>query len=459
MPQPLLDLVDAIGADAVLTGDATVPYRRDHADGTPIGDPLAVTLPRSTEEVAAVVRVCAEHGLTMVPQGARSGLAGGANALDGAVLICLERMRRVLELHPVDQVARVEAGVLTIDLARAAEDAGLFYPPDPGSWAISTIGGNIATNAGGMRCLKYGVTRDFVRELTAVLADGEIVRVGHRTVKGVAALDLVGLLVGSEGTLGIVTEATLALLPAPARSAGLSAAFPTAAAALAAADALVADACRPSVLEFLDAGCVVAIDALVASGEAPGTRLPVAEALLLVQSDAADAAADVRHYAAIATAHGATLVETADDPERVDALMDVRRLLHPALRAIRGASLNEDVSVPRSQLPALLEGIAALREELGITIVTGGHLGDGNLHPTVAYDADDPADVALATRAYLAVIDLALRLGGTASGEHGIGSLKLTAVGAELGPRVHEAQRAVKRALDPRGLLNPGRKY
>jgi glycolate oxidase len=203
----------------------------------------------------------------------------------------------------------------------------------------------------------------------------------------------------------------------------------------------------------------VAIDAMIARGEAPGPRLPAAEALLLVQSDGPDAGADVEHYAAIARAHGATLVETADDPARADALMELRRLLHPALRSLRGAVLNEDVSVPRAQLPALLEGIQRLAVDLDVTIVTGGHLGDGNLHPFLAYDPADPDDVARSIRAYLAVIDLAVRLGGTATGEHGVGSLKLPAIEAELGPRVVAAQRAIKAALDPQGLLNPGRKY
>jgi len=459
MPEPLHELAAALPEGALLTGEATEPYRRDTADGAEAGVPLAVALPETTEQVAAVVRACVANGLAIVPQGARSGVAGAANAIDGAVMLCLERMTAVLEVSTVDQVARVEAGVRTIELARAAADAGLFYPPDPGSWEISTIGGNVATNAGGMRCVKYGVTRDFVRELTVVLADGEIVRLGHRTVKGVAGLDLVGLMVGSEGTLGIVTEVTVALRPAPAPTAGLSAAFPTAEAALAAAEALVAEPRRPSVLEFLDAGCLVAIDAMIARGEAPGPRLPAAEALLLVQSDGPDAGADVEHYAAIARAHGATLVETADDPARADALMELRRLLHPALRSLRGAVLNEDVSVPRAQLPALLEGIQRLAVDLDVTIVTGGHLGDGNLHPFLAYDPADPDDVARSIRAYLAVIDLAVRLGGTATGEHGVGSLKLPAIEAELGPRVVAAQRAIKAALDPQGLLNPGRKY
>ncbi|WP_167140642.1 FAD-linked oxidase C-terminal domain-containing protein [Diaminobutyricimonas sp. TR449] len=448
------DLARALAPDQLLT-DHTEAYLRDRSDGTAAATPLAVVFPTSTEEVAAVVSIAAEHGVPIVPQGARSGLAGAANASEGALVISTERMIRILELDSKDQVATVEAGVLTLDLDRAADAAGLFYPPDPGSYDISTIGGNVATNAGGMRCVKYGVTGDFVRQLTVVLADGSIARTGHRTIKGVSGLDLTSLFVGSEGTLGIITEVTVALLPKRGASTGVLAAFPTAAAALAAADAIVASSRRPSVLEYLDAVCVAAITAYDAASVLPAGS----EGVLLVQSDEEGRAeTDADAYAAIATEHGATLVEVAHDEDALDHVMASRRLLHAAMRAVHGASLNEDVAVPRSKLPALLEGIAAIAAELQLTIGTGGHLGDGNVHPIVCYDPADHDGVASAIRAYGRIIELAVSLGGTASGEHGIGVLKRQHVKDELGPVVSALQWQVKRALDPRLLLNPGKK-
>ncbi|WP_167047352.1 FAD-linked oxidase C-terminal domain-containing protein [Salinibacterium sp. ZJ454] len=451
----LHDLAKTLDPDQILTGDAATEYLRDRSDGTATGEPRAVALPTSTEQVAAVVVVAAAHGVPIVPQGARTGLAGAANASAGALLLSTERMTRILEVDTADQVATVQAGVLTIDLDRAADAAGLFYPPDPGSYETSTIGGNVATNAGGMRCVKYGVTGDFVRQLTVVLADGRVLRTGHRTVKGVAGLDLTSLFVGSEGTLGIITEVTVALLPKPGPSSGVLAAFPTEASALAAADAIMAGARRPSVLEYLDRGCVAAITAYDATSVLPQT----AEGVLLLQSDATGRAdADADAYAAIATEHGANLVEIAHDQESLGHVMAARRLLHAAVRAVKGASLNEDVAVPRSQLPALLRGIRLLGDELGIAIATGGHLGDGNLHPVVCYDPADDDGVALAIEAYGRIIDLALSLGGTTTGEHGIGVLKRDQARQELGPDVLDAQWSIKRALDPAGLLNPGKK-
>jgi glycolate oxidase len=448
------DLARALAPDQLLT-ENTTDFVRDRSDGTAAGAPAAVVFPTSTEQVAAVVTVAAEHGVPIVPQGARTGLAGAANASDGALVVSTERMTRILDLDPADQVATVEAGVLTLELGRAAEAAGLFYPPDPGSYEISTIGGNVATNAGGMRCVKYGVTGDFVRQLTVVLADGSIARTGHRTIKGVTGLDLTSLFVGSEGILGIITEVTVALLPMPGPSSGVLATFSTEAAALAAADAIMAGPRRPSVLEYLDQGCVAAITAYDSASVLPKD----ADGVLLLQSDETGRArADAEEYAAIATEHGATVVEIAHDPESLARLMAARRLLHSSMRAVRGASLNGDVAVPRSELPALLRGIRQIADELGITIATGGHLGDGNLHPTVCYDSADSDGLTLAAGVYGRIIDLAVSLGGTASGEHGIGVLKRQHVSGELGQVVSALQAQVKHALDPAGLMNPGKK-
>jgi glycolate oxidase len=430
-------------------------YLRDQSDGTPVGTPLAIVFPTSTEEVAAIVTVAAAHRIPIVPQGARTGLAGGANAVGGCLVLNMTRMNTILGVDRDDQTATVQAGVRTIALARAAEAVGLFYPPDPGSWRASTIGGNVATNAGGMLSVKYGVTGNFVRQLTVVLADGSIVRTGQRTIKGVAGYDLTALLVGSEGTLGVVTEITVGLLPAPAAAHGVSATFATVADALAAASIIMASSRRPSILEYLDGACIAAINAYD-----PTSTLPTGSgALLLIQSDAEGRAEDdVRVYADLLRAGGATKIVLASDPVALDQLMNARRLLHPALHALRGASLNEDITVPRSQLPVLLASLETISDELGIPIAVGGHLGDGNLHPIVGFDPDSLVDVAAAHSAYARIIRVAISLGGSVTGEHGIGVLKQDHLDEELGELLRALQRRVKHAFDPHAIMNPGKK-
>jgi glycolate oxidase len=430
-------------------------YLRDQSDGTLVGTPLAIVFPTSTEEVAAIVTVAAAHRIPIVPQGARTGLAGGANAVGGCLVLNMTRMNTILGVDRDDQTATVQAGVRTIALARAAEAVGLFYPPDPGSWRASTIGGNVATNAGGMLSVKYGVTGNFVRQLTVVLADGSIVRTGQRTIKGVAGYDLTALLVGSEGTLGVVTEITVGLLPAPAAAHGVSATFATVADALAAASIIMASSRRPSILEYLDGACIAAINAYD-----PTSTLPTGSgALLLIQSDAEGRAEDdVRVYADLLRAGGATKIVLASDPVALDQLMNARRLLHPALHALRGASLNEDITVPRSQLPVLLASLETISDELGIPIAVGGHLGDGNLHPIVGFDPDSLVDVAAAHSAYARIIRVAISLGGSVTGEHGIGVLKQDHLDEELGELLRALQRRVKHAFDPHAIMNPGKK-
>jgi glycolate oxidase len=451
----LEELAAVLPAAQIATGDRAEGNRRDQSEGTVSGQPLAVVFPASTEEVASVVTIAAAHRIPIVPQGARTGLAGGANAVDGAIVLSTTRLKKILTVDTANQTATVEAGVRTIALARAAEAVGLFYPPDPGSWRASTIGGNVATNAGGMLCVKYGVTGNFVRQLTVVLADGSVVRTGQRTIKGVAGYNLTALLVGSEGTLGIITEITVGLLPKPASPAGVSATFGSVADALTAANTLVAGDRRPSVLEFLDGACITAINAFDPASTLP----PGAGALLLVQSDEIGRAhEDVEVYAEVLRAGGAAEVTIAHDAPALEQLMSARRLLHPAVQAVRGGSLNEDVTVPRSQLPALLVGLAEISLELDVPISTGGHIGDGNLHPVIGFDPMVPAEVDAAHVAFARVIALAISLDGSASGEHGIGVLKRAHLDDELGPVLRDLQHRVKAAFDPHSLLNPGKK-
>ncbi|WP_199190288.1 FAD-binding oxidoreductase [Cryobacterium sp. N22] len=449
------ELSAVLSSAQIVTGPHTESNRRDQSEGTLSGEPLAVVFPASTEEVAAVVTIAAAHRIPIVPQGARTGLAGGANAIDGAIVLSTTRLKKILVVDAANQTATVQAGVRTIALARAAEAVDLFYPPDPGSWRASTIGGNVATNAGGMLCVKYGVTGNFVRQLTVVLADGSIVRTGQRTIKGVAGYNLTALLVGSEGTLGIITEITVGLLPKPGAPSGVAATFANTADALAAANTIVAGDRRPSVVEFLDGSCIAAINAFD-----PASTLPAgAGALLLVQSDQiGQAHDDVEAYAEVLRAAGAGEVTIAHDAESLERLMSARRLLHPAVQAVRGGCLNEDITVPRSELGALLRGLAEISRELDVPISTGGHIGDGNLHPVIGYDPAVPAEIDKAHAAFARVIDLAISLGGSASGEHGIGVLKRAHLDDELGPVLRDLQLRVKAAFDPHSILNPGKK-
>lgn len=455
---PFLDGLGAIFSDEDYSTDEEYLSRmaEDSADGASIGAALVVVFPRTTEQVSEVVKLAFEHRVPVVPQGARSGLVGGATSVEGAVLLNLTRMDRIIDISVANHTVTCEPGVNTAKLIAAVAAEGLFYPPDPGSMQLSTIGGNIATNAGGMQCLKYGTTGRFVRSLTAVTGTGEVITVGHDTVKGVAGLDIVSLLVGSEGTLGIVTEATLALLPAPGPLMGAYGVFTTMNDALEAANAIVGSPYGPAALEVLDGQIIRAINVLNREELLP----PDAEALLIVQSDTIDRAeADIAAFATIFTDHHAVRVVTATEPRAVADIMDLRRQLHPAMRRAFGSVLNEDIAVPRGRLLDLFRGVAQIADDLDVPIATGGHVGDGNLHPLIGFNSSDPASRAVAEKAFERVMALAAELGGTITGEHGVGTLKRPVIDVEIAPGVRELQRGIKAVFDPAGILNPGKKY
>ncbi|HUR47966.1 MAG TPA: FAD-linked oxidase C-terminal domain-containing protein [Acidimicrobiales bacterium] len=447
-------LVEATGADRVIhDADVMRAYASDQASWVSAGSPLAVVLPRSAAEVANVVLIAAEHGVPVVPRGAGSGLSGGANAVDGCIVVCLSAMRDILEVDVANELAVVQPGVLNGDLKRRVADSGLWYPPDPASFEFSTIGGNVATNAGGLCCVKYGVTGDYVLALEVVLADGSIVRTGRRTLKGVAGYDLTRLFAGSEGTLGIVTEVTLRLRPPPPAPATMVAAFASTGAAGQAVVAVASDHSRPSLLELMDATTIRAVERW--------KRMDLdceAAALLLAQSDRGDIAGheDVQRYAAACTEAGATYVAVTADRDEGDMLLAARRLAYPALER-QGATLLDDVAVPRSAIPDLLNAVARISSEHEVLIGTFGHAGDGNLHPTIVFDGADGESTRRARAAFDAIVGAALELGGTITGEHGVGSLKAEWLSRELGGGGMALHAAVKRALDPDGILNPGK--
>lgn len=449
----LHELVSALPADAVVVDRATVEnHSRDRADLCSAGSPLGLVRPTTTEQVQVVMRWATRHRVPVVPQGARTGLSGGANAVDGCLLLSLARMDAILEVDPVDQVAVVEPGVVNADLSRAALEAGLFYPPDPSSWEESTIGGNLATNAGGPCCVKYGVTGDLVRGLEVVLADGEVIRTGRRTVKGVAGYDLTRLLVGSEGTLAVITQATLSLQPAPEEALTMVALFDAVPSALEAAMRIMSSGVRPSLLEFLDAASIAAIQAYRDMGLSES-----AQAMLLLQSDRGPRAADdVAAMGRLCERLGAVDVAVASDREESELLLAARRMINPAIEKL-GASFVDDVAVPRARLIDLLAGIARTAADHDVLIMCPGHIGDVNMHPHVVFDRGDDAAAARAAEAFGAIMQLALELGGTITGEHGVGTLKRSWLEQELGEVGLRMQQRVKAAFDPLGILNPGK--
>lgn len=451
----LADLRAGLPADAVLTDpDVTASYAHDMASFCAAGTPAVVVLPRTVEQVQHVMRTATGHRVPVVPQGARTGLSGGANASEGCVVLSLVKMDRILEIDPVDRVAVVEPGVVNAVLSRAVTEHGLYYPPDPSSWESCTIGGNIGTASGGLCCVKYGVTAEYVLGLEVVLADGRLLATGRRTAKGVAGYDLTRLFVGSEGSLGVVVKAVLALKPQPPAQLVLAAEFPSSDAACAAVCAIMERGHTPSLLELMDRTTVQAVNRMARMG-LPETT----EALLLCAFDTPDPAADLAAVGALCTAAGATEVVPAADAAESELLLQARRLSLTALETLRPATMIDDVCVPRTRLAEMLAGTTAIAEKYALTIGVCAHAGDGNTHPVVCFDHTDEDESRRARESFDAIMALGLSLGGTITGEHGVGVLKKEWLARELGPVGLGLQREIKRVFDPLGLLNPGKLF
>ena len=447
----LADLIDALPDGTVVTDPAiTEGYRQDRAFDPSAGKPLAVVRPRRTEAVQTVLRWATAHRVPVVPRGAGSGLSGGATALDNGIVLSTEKMRDIT-VDSVTRTAVCQPGLFNAEVKKAAASYGLWYPPDPSSFEICSIGGNIATNAGGLCCVKYGVTTDYVLGMQVVLADGTAVRLGGPRLKDVAGLSLTKLFVGSEGTLGVITEVTLRLLPAQNTSSVVVATFGSVQAAV---DAVlgVAARLRPSMLEFMDS---VAINAVEDTLRMDLDRS--AAAMLVAGSDERGRAAgeDAAVIASVFAENGAVEVFSTDDPDEGEAFVAARRFCIPAVEA-KGSLLLEDVGVPLPALGKLVSGIERIAAERDLMISVIAHAGDGNTHPLIVYDA---ADAAMTERAHVAfgeIMDLAVGLGGTITGEHGVGRLKRPWLDGYLGPDAMELNQRIKRALDPDGILNPG---
>jgi glycolate oxidase len=459
-----LDELDAAVGRVVRTDRAELDrVRTDRSGWTTDEEPLAVVRARTVADVQEVLRLASAYRVPVVPRGAGTGLAGGAVGTAGSVVLDLAGMDRVLAIDAENETAVVEPGVVTDALAAAIAPAGLWWPPDPASRATSTVGGNIATNAGGLLCAKYGVTRESVLGLRVVLADGTLIRLGRGTVKGVTGYDLTALLVGSEGTLGVVVEATLKLRRTGQDPvATIGATFPHVRAAAAAAAAITASGLRCAALELMDAASCAAIDALVAAGEGPSGDLPALGgrgAFLLVQTDGGAAPREAEAALALIRDAGGD-GRVATDPATGAALVALRRAAHPAFARL-GEVLIEDVCVPRTALPAMFAAIDDIARRHGLPIPTIAHAGDGNLHPNIVIPASVPhAPGEIPEVVWAAGEELfraAIALGGTLTGEHGVGVLKRRWIAEELGEDVMALSRRVKAAFDPLGLLNPGK--
>ena len=447
----LAELAAELDDGVVVTDpDILASYRQDRAADPSAGTPLAVVRPTRTEEVQTVLRWASRHRVAVVPRGAGTGLSGGATALDGGIVLSTEKMRDIT-VDPVTLTAVVQPGLLNAEVKKVVAEHGLWYPPDPSSYEICSIGGNIATNAGGLCCVKYGVTTDYVLGLQVVLADGTAVRLGGPRLKDVAGLSLTKLFVGSEGTLGVVTEVTLRLLPPQHSACTVVATFDSVEAA-ANAVVTITGRIRPSMLEFMDAVAINAVEDKLRMGLDRS-----AAAMMVAASDdrGAAGAEDAEFMARVFTEAGATECFSTSDPAEGEAFVAARRFAIPAVEA-KGPLLLEDVGVPLPALAELVGGVAKIAADRDLTISVIAHAGDGNTHPLIVYD---PSDAAMTERAHAAfgeIMDLAVALGGTITGEHGVGRLKKPWLAGQLGPEAIELNRRIKAALDPENILNPG---
>ena len=445
------ELVDALPAGIVVTSPESLEaYRWDRAEDPMAALPIAVVRAETTEQVQLAVGIAARAGVPVVPRGAGTGLSAGASSAQPALVISLERMRGI-EVDAPTRVAVVQPGALNIEVKRAAAAHGLWYPPDPSSYEICSIGGNIATNAGGLCCVKYGVTSDYVLGLTVVLADGRAVTLGGPRLKDVSGLALTKLFVGSEGTLGIVTEAVLRLIPAQQPQSTLIAIFGELTAAMAAVVDITRSH-RPAMMEFLDRAAISAIEADRRMGldrEAAG--------MLIMQIDegGADAVAAIE---AICERHGASECYSTDDPDEGEQFVEARRAALPAFEKL-GSLLLEDIGVPVSKLGEFVAGVEAIAAAHDVIVSVAAHAGDGNTHPLIVIDREDVEQRRRAHAAYDDVMALAMRLGGTISGEHGVGRLKAPWLEQSLGSGAYELNLRIKAALDPQGVFNPGAKF
>ncbi|MSO00198.1 glycolate oxidase subunit GlcD [Bacillus paralicheniformis] len=447
----LIEIVGSANYDDSNAGRLVYSY-----DATPQFQsmPDAVIAPRSTEEVSQIVKICNTHRIPIVPRGSGTNLCAGTCPTEGGIVLLFKHMNRILEIDEENLTITVQPGVITLDLIHAAEEKGLFYPPDPSSMKISTIGGNINENSGGLRGLKYGVTRDYVMALEIVLANGDIIRTGGKLAKDVAGYDLTRLFVGSEGTLGIITEATLKLIPAPETKKTVLALYQDIDSAAQTVSNIIAHKIIPTTLEFLDQPTIQVIEDFAKIG------LPVhAKAVLLIEQDGTEEAVrrDIAVIEEICKKGNAVSVQTAQTESEAENLREARRTALSALARLKPTTILEDATVPRSEIAEMVKAINTIAEKHKISICTFGHAGDGNLHPTCTTDVRNSEEMKRVEQAFEDIFKKAVELGGTITGEHGVGEMKAPYLELKLGKAGIAAMKAVKQALDPNSIMNPGK--
>jgi glycolate oxidase len=449
----LTELSEVVGKDCLLTSPEDLicySYDGTFAEHTPD----AVVSPSSTEQVSSVLEIAHREGIAVVPRGMASGLAAGTVPFGGGLVLNLTRMNHIVEIDHENLTATAQAGVITADLAAAAEAEGLFYPPDPASIRQASLGGNVACNAGGPRCLKYGVTGDYVMSLQAVLADGRVLHTGNKCIKDVTGYDLVHLLVGSEGTLAVITEVTVRLIPKPQTKRTALAIFADMGEASQIVNHILLAGVLPATLEIIDETAINCVEEYLHSG-----LDCTAEAMLIVETDGdpETAARDIETVARVCRQGGARDVQIAQDEAESEELWRARRSVSPSLGRVRPNKLGEDIVVPRAAIPEMVRRIKRTSLKYDLPIVIFGHAGDGNLHPNILFDKRDEDEWHRVEAAVGELFAAAVDLGGTLSGEHGVGVLKLPYLESALGPLAIEVMRAIKHALDPKGILNPGK--
>ncbi|MCY8000603.1 glycolate oxidase subunit GlcD [Bacillus haynesii] len=447
----LIEIVGSANYDDSNAGRLVYSY-----DATPQFQsmPDAVIAPRSKEEVSQIVKICNTHRIPIVPRGSGTNLCAGTCPTEGGIVLLFKHMNQILEIDEENLTITVQPGVITLDLIHAAEEKGLFYPPDPSSMKISTIGGNINENSGGLRGLKYGVTRDYVMALEVVLANGDIIRTGGKLAKDVAGYDLTRLFIGSEGTLGIITEATLKLIPAPETKKTVLALYQDIDSAAQTVSNVIAHKIIPTTLEFLDQPTIQVIEDFAKIG------LPVhAKAVLLIEQDGTEETVrrDIAVIEEICKKGNAVSVQTAQTESEAENLREARRTALSALARLKPTTILEDATVPRSEIAEMVKAINTIAEKHQISICTFGHAGDGNLHPTCTTDVRNSEEMKRVEQAFEDIFKKAVELGGTITGEHGVGEMKAPYLELKLGKAGIAAMKAVKQALDPNSIMNPGK--
>ncbi len=418
--------------------------------------PDLVVSPRSTEEIAEIVKICAREQIPIVSRGSGTNLAAGTVPSKGGLIVLFNNMDKILEVDKENLTITVQPGVITQDICNFVESNGLFYPPDPSSMKISTIGGNVSENSGGLRGLKYGVTKDYVKAMTVVLPDGETLKLGGKLAKDVAGYDLMSLFVGAEGTLGIITEITLKLIPLPISKKTGIAYFNSLEAAAETVSAIIADKIIPVTLEFMDKGTIGAVEDFMKIG------LPLdAEAMLLMEQDGNEEQVerDIQQMIRIAELNGATSTALASSNEEAEVLKTGRRAALSALARKRPTNILEDATVPRSEIANMVKAIQQISEKYDVQISTFGHAGDGNLHPTCLTDVRDEDEMLRVEQALAEIFHIAIELGGTITGEHGVGEMKAPYLEWKLGESGIRVMKAIKQSMDPQNIMNPGKMF